>query len=494
MTFKLRPYQEDAHALLVKKLKQKLKTLLVMPTGAGKSKTIVSFIKKYEKHFTFILVVQNRKLVNQLAEDTKLFGLDYGVFMADHDDLDLSKEIQVCSIDTINTRGVHPHIEKEKDIILIIDEADQATSAKFQNMINRYMSRTIARTFLIGLTATPYNGLDFFDCYIQPTTALELREEGFLVDYRYYIPKESVDYSDIIISKGEWSTKQVEAKLNTPSMIKSCFESWLRFGENRQTLVFCVNKQHAEATCEYINNYYQRKVAYFIYDKTSDEERNEIINKFNRGEAIFIVNIRIITRGVDIPMIGCILDQASTLKLNLHIQKLGRGSRVNGVYKDCIVIDPAKNVLNLGHFYQVHEINLSKPFKRTKKDLEVLGMKTCSACFRADEPQVFKGGLCPYCGFQNKVDVKPKMTKYQKDKIFMESASEEAIEQRKIINEFKKVLWKKQNLGKKYGYNIAKIKAHIELLDKYGLNKILKIQKSIGLQQNTIEQWQRGMK
>ena len=490
---KLRDYQELAHTQLVERLKENLSTLLVMATGSGKSKTLVSFIKKYEKHFIFILIVQNRKLVNQLAEDTKEFGLDYGVFMASHDELDTSKKVQVCSIDTINTRGEYPHIKSEKDIIVIIDEADQAKAQKFQSAIKRYNQRKkiipqAGRTFLIGMTATPYNKLgDVFDTYINPITAIELRRRGFLVDYKYFIPRDSVDYKNIIVKRGEWSAIQVSRKLNNPSMIKSCFDSWLRHGEDRQTLIFCMDKKHAEAMCEYINEYYKKIMAKFVYDKTTDKERKGIFDDFESGRIRFLVNIRIITRGVDLPCIGSIIDCAATLNLNLHIQKLGRGSRKNDFYKDCIVIDPAKNVLNNGHFYQEREIDLNKEYKKVKSDLQDLFMRYCENCFRADEAKKFVNGKCPFCGHSLKQPVKKKLSKYKKDQLFMEQATEAEIEARKMINDYKKILWKKKNLGKTYRNDIAVIEAHKAMMKKYGVKECLKVAKQIKLLQKTVD-------
>jgi len=437
-------------------------------------------------------VVRNRKLVNQLAEDTKLFDLDYGVLMASHDEYDTSKSIQVCSIDTITARGEYPHITSKKDIILIIDEADQSKSSTYQSMINKYLSRTSARTFLLGMTATPYNQLDHFDEFINPITPKELLEQGFLVDYKYYIPKESVDYSNIIVSKGEWSTRQVGLKLNTPAMIKSNFESWLRVGETRQTLVFCMDKKHAENFCAHINDYYGSEMAAVVTDKTKDADRNIIFNKFNCGKLRFLINIKIIGRGVDIPCIGTILDCAATLNINWHIQKLGRGSRPNEFYKDCIVIDPAKNLLHNGHFYQYREISLTADFKRNKKDLEVLAMRVCSKCFRASEPQGFGvRNICPYCGHGNTKIKKPKLSKAAKDKLFMESASPEQIEQRQMIKQYKSILWQKQHLGMKYKYDMACEAAHMVLLDKHGIDKVIKIRKTIGLKDDTIATWKR---
>lgn len=490
--FKLRDYQALGHEQIVDRFKKNLKTLLVMPTGAGKSKTVVSFMAKYQKHYHIVLVVKTRKLVDQLGEDAKFFSLDYGVFMANHDDFDPSKNSQVCSIDTISTRGIHPHINSKKGIILVIDEADQATSSTYQSMINRYMNRTAGKTFLLGMTATPYNGLDFFDCFIVPITANELRKRGILVDYQYVIPRKSLDYSGISLKRGEWISSQVSSKMNTPSMIKSNFEDWLEFGDNRQTLVFCSDKKHALALMEYINNYYQKEMACFVNEKTKDDERKRIFDRFENGEIRFLINIRIITRGVDIPCIGTILDLASTLNINLHIQKLGRGSRQNPFYKDCIVIDPVKNCINNGPFYKEREISLEKPPKRKKSDLDDISMRDCAKCFRADLVENFKNNVCPFCGFNNSPLPKKKISKAQEKKMFLESASEEQIEQINMINEFKKELWKKKNLGKtRYRNDIAREKAQETMFKKYGYEKLMKIKKSIGLKQETIDKFRR---
>lgn len=491
--FKLRDYQLKAHDEIIDRFRKNLKTLLVMATGAGKSKTIVSFVEKIHKHYIIILVVKNRKLVNQLAEDTKLFNLDYGVFMANHDEYDDTKLIQVCSIDTINTRGQHPHITSKKDIVLIIDEADQAKSATYQSMINRYLNRKTARTFLLGMTATPYNGLSFFDTYINPITPLELLKRGYLVDYKYYIPKTAIDSDGIEIKRGEFVSSQVSKKMNTQAMIKNCFNAWLEFGDNRQTLAFCSSKQHAEDFRDYINSYYGKEMAAFVFDKTSDADRKEIFNKFENGVLRFLINIKIITRGVDIPCIGTIIDMALTLNVNLHIQKLGRGSRKNDFYDDCIVIDTVKNLVNNGHFYQHREISLEEPAKRSRKDLEDVSMRVCVKCFRADTVERFGvNNVCPYCGTKNKPLLKKKLSKKAQEKLFLQNATPEQIEQQQMIKEYKKILWKYQNLEMlgKLSLKAAREKSTIKMLNKYGKDKCLKIKKSINLTPEILKHWE----
>jgi len=184
-----RPYQTLAHEMIVESFKAKLKTLLLMSTGAGKSKLLVSFIKKYLDHYNWVIVVRKRDLVNQLAETFSEFDLEYGVFMANDSRYDSTKSIQVCSIDTLNARDTLPFIFDTKDIVLVIDEADESNAESYQNIITRYTKRNshtrpasfsteqlmkpMRDAFLLGLTATAFDvGLPHFDTVIEQEKTL----------------------------------------------------------------------------------------------------------------------------------------------------------------------------------------------------------------------------------------------------------------------------------------------------------------------------------
>lgn len=500
--FTPRDYQLKAHELIVNGFKQGLKLLLLMSTGAGKSKTAISFIDKYKDHYIFIIVVRRRILVDQLEDDLKLFNLDYGVFMSMADKYDPKKSIQLCSIDTIGSRQFFPHLFSFKDIVLIVDEADESNADNYQNMIYQYVNRhkltrpsnstaeqmmtKIRPAFLLGMTATAFDSpLPHFDKVIEPITALELKNRKMLVDYIYFIPS-LIDFSTYSVNRGEFNTKDVEKNFNTRSAIKDNFDKWLQFGKDRQTLIFCSSQDHAKNVCEYINNYYGFINAIAVDANTTLDIRKDAFDKFKKCIIKFIVNVRLITRGTDIPEIGTILDLAPTLSTNLHIQKLGRGSRPNRLYDDCIIIDIANNCVNNGHFYQKRAVNLTEVKRKNKADL-ISQMRVCSTCFRAAEPIDFGSkNTCPFCGASNGKVTEKKLSKAKEKALLLENASPEKIEQIKMINEFKKILWKYENLGKKYSKDISRENAHRDLIKKYGINKVEKIKNAIGLKADTI--------
>lgn len=485
--FTPREYQLIAHDQIVEAFKRQVKLLLVMSTGAGKSKTLASFIHKYACYYHWVIVVRKRDLVNQLAQTLSEFDLPFGVFMANDPRFDISKPIQVCSIDTLDSRGILPFINHSKDIILTIDEADESNAPSYQDVIFKYTHRTLQNSnfrnaFLLGMTATPYDdALPHFDEYIEPVKPIELRDKyKTLVDYRYFIPK-LLDLSKVEVKNGEFNAKDLDRIINTRDSIAEAFKYWLEYGDNRQTLIFSTNQSHARNWATYINEYYGQEIAVAVDANTSAEERTRIYKMFQNGQIRFLVNVRLITRGVDFPEIGCIIDDAPTLRVNAHLQKIGRGSRINPFYKDCILIDMANNCIPNGPFYPhtPREINLKEGIKRRRNTMGEL-MKVCCHCFRAAEPHEFINNVCPFCNKSNGKVIKKKLSKAKSKAIELEEATPEKIEQIKMIRDFKKILWQYKNLGTRYPNDIAKIKAHEKLIKLYGLQRVLKIKNAIG--------------
>jgi len=504
MKFELRDYQKKAHSEIIKAFKKKQKALLVMATGAGKSKTAMSFVKEHQNNYIFIIVVRKRDLVRQLEEDLDFFGVDHGVYMANNKKWAPMKEVQLCSIDTIASREFYPHRWSKKDIVLIIDEADQSKAEQYQALIDVYCNRKSAKApanvphgairdaFLFGMTATPYNGLSHFDTAIIPIKPEDLRRKGVLVDYKYFMPKKNIPLDDVEVQGGEYLKREVSEKLNNPAAIVQCFQSWLEFGDDRQTLVFCIDQFHAKQMSDFINGFYGKDVAVVVDAKTRKDDRVQMYNDFRNGIIKFLVSVDLIKRGVNIIEIGAILDCAPTLQTNPHIQKMGRGSRANPFYDDCLYIDCASNLMNNGHFYQIREIDLTKEIKRNRTDLFDIQMRQCLKCFRAEEVVRFgKNNICPHCGKKNKPLPQKKLSKAAKEKLIIENATPEQIEQMQMIKEFKKILWQIKNLGRaKYSSPIARQKAHFKLLDLHGRDKCWAIRKTIGLDITTVHTWE----
>lgn len=458
----LRDYQEQAIREIYTSWGNGRRPLFCGPTGAGKSFTFMTLAKQVSEVYYIVLAVRKRNLVEQLVSDAREFGLDYGVYMSGHPEFNPEKKVQICSIDTLRARKKYPHTDKEK-VIIFIDEADESLSNSFCDFIDAYPNAKVG-----GMTATPFNGLYHFDDLVIPVTAKDLNKKGILVDYKYYVPEAAIDTSDIKITAGEYNKKEVGKK--AAKITGDIIKAWLDFADFRPTLVFASN---VEVSQKIVADFLAAGIpAAECNAKTPKEDRQKVLSDFRNGKIKLLVNVGLFGRGTDIPMIGCIIDAAPTLSLNLHVQKLGRGSRKNDFFSDCIVIDMAKNVINLGPFYmdRRHLINLgrAKKFTRTELNEQKELMRQCTNCFGCFEPTEFLNGSCPRCGQINR---RPRNAKTEKGD-FVEVSSEE-LERQSIAKEFRKLFWQYTNLPyyrKIYAGNKIKIRRVIKskLVVKYG--------------------------
>ena len=96
---------------------------------------------------------------------------------------------------------------------------------------------------------------------------------------------------------------------------------------------------------------------------------------------------------------SCIIDAAPTKSIMLHVQKIGRGLRVNAGTEDCLVLDHAGNSLRLGLVTDIHRDTLDATPPGEKKSVERKEKlpKECANC-----AALHTGLTCPFCGHERK--------------------------------------------------------------------------------------------
>lgn len=118
---KLRDYQADAVAQIYSDFKAHRKILLYMMMGSGKSE-VAAYITRdaLEDGVPVVMVVRGRELVENLSKRLLKYKIDHSVFMADHYRYDPRKLVQVCSIDTLNSRKRYPFVDRQ--CLVVLDE------------------------------------------------------------------------------------------------------------------------------------------------------------------------------------------------------------------------------------------------------------------------------------------------------------------------------------------------------------------------------------
>jgi hypothetical protein len=113
------------------------------------------------------------------------------------------------------------------------------------------------------------------------------------------------------------------------------------------TIVFCATKGNGQAIVDDLVAH--RHKAALLTDDDEDEKRRKVIASFKRGEITIIVNCFLMSYGVDIPGVRCIVLYRPTRSVAMYKQMIGRGARADGPAKEYYwLIDLARVVETLG--------------------------------------------------------------------------------------------------------------------------------------------------
>ena len=189
--------------------------------------------------------------------------------------------------------------------------------------------------------------------------------------------------------------------MNRPQLVGNIVDHWKKYGENRPTICFCVNKEHTAATADAFNG--AGIQAAFIVDDTPQHERKAIFAATARGENTVICNCATLTRGFDLPMLSCCILARPTKSLRLILQMLGRVLRASPGKENALILDHSGAILDVLGWptedrvwsidpnADMQELQETERKAKGKDDLE----KVCSECGRL----FFKGiRICPFCG------------------------------------------------------------------------------------------------
>ena len=189
----IRPYQTQAIDELRNALTQFRRVLLWLATGAGKTFIFCKITRATVMNGGNVLImVRGRKLVHQACQRLGHENVNHGVFMSGHWNYRPHMPVQVCSIDTLISRGARPKAD-----LIIIDEAHLASSKGYKTVLSDYPDVPI-----ISVTATPYvdSGLTHVaETIVHPISMLGLIAEGYLAPFRPFAPS-TPDLSKVKVS------------------------------------------------------------------------------------------------------------------------------------------------------------------------------------------------------------------------------------------------------------------------------------------------------
>lgn len=394
---KLRDYQTESITAVKTVLRNgKRKPVLVMPTGAGKSVVFAEIISlAVGKGNKVLWLVHRRNLVFQMRDTLKDFDIDAGIIMAGEEPTP-KKQVQIGTVQTYGRR-----LEKDtlqiKDYfdadLVMIDEAHRSISPTYQKILDLYKDKIV-----IGCTATPMRadqrGLgEVYDSIVEVVGVKELTDKGYLSPARYFAPSD-IDLSKITMQMGDYQVKALGGKMNTPKLVGDIVENWLKFADDRKTIVFAVNVKHAKSITEAFEK--AGITSYHLNARSPDSEREYVFKQMESGEIKVITNVALYQEGMDVPGISCVVMARPTKSLGLYKQCCGRGLRPSPGKENCIIMDHGGVIYEHGFldeavFWSLDGKKKAWSTKLPPKESQPVRCKACNA--------VFKGlPVCPDCG------------------------------------------------------------------------------------------------
>lgn len=302
---KLRDYQKRIIKSSIENLKTQKKSLIVLPTGAGKT-VIFSHIINNLKVKTLVIAHTN-DLVEQIKNS--IFNLFPN----------LINLVEVKTIQSLNKKIIDFEL-------LIIDECHKASSQSYKRLLKMQ-----THAMHLGVTATPFrldkkSIYELFGFPEETFTLIDMIKEGFLCDFKGYRVKTNISISDIKKIKGDFNKLQLSSVINVIQRNQIIVSKYLELANKLKAVAFCSSIDHAKDLCKEFKK--NNILSECISGQNTKQERKKILQNFKNGEIQVLCNCNLLTEGFDEPSIECLIMAKPTISKGLYIQMIGRGARL----------------------------------------------------------------------------------------------------------------------------------------------------------------------
>src|SRR3989339_618871 len=149
----LRPYQNEAVQAIRNEWKDgRQKTLLVLPTGTGKTVVFSKVVEEETQDGSKALILAHRgELLDQAS--VKLMetsGLDSALEKAESSSIGSKKKVTVASVQTLSQEKRLTSFSKDYFKTIVVDEAHHTMSDTYQRILTHFDGANV-----LGVTATP---------------------------------------------------------------------------------------------------------------------------------------------------------------------------------------------------------------------------------------------------------------------------------------------------------------------------------------------------
>lgn len=332
----LRPYQEESKRAVFNEWEQGiLKTLLVLPTGTGKTIVFAAITNDCVQKGERVLILAHRgELLEQAADKIKKStGLECAVEKAEESCLNSWYRITVGSVQSLMREKRLNQFDKHHFDTIIIDEAHHCISDSYQRILDYFSDAKV-----LGVTATPDRGDmrnlgQVFDSLAYEYTLPKAIKEGYLSPIKALTIPLKLDLSSVSTQAGDFKASEIGTALD-PYLEQIAVEM-TKYCTDRKTVVFLPLIKTSQKFRDLLNKHGFRAAEV----NGSSDDRTEILKDFENNKYNVLCNSMLLTEGWDCPDVDCIVVLRPTKVRSLYCQMVGRGTRLSEGKTHLLLLD-----------------------------------------------------------------------------------------------------------------------------------------------------------
>jgi superfamily II DNA or RNA helicase len=332
----LRPYQLAAKTAIQNEWsKGIMKTLLVLPTGTGKTIVFSKLTEDCVRIGERVLILAHRgELLDQAADKlSKSTGLGCAVEKAEKTCLNSWYRVTVGSVQSLMKESRLKQFKPDYFDTIIVDEAHHCLSDSYQRVLKHFDQAKV-----LGVTATPDRGDmrnlgQFFESLAYEYTLPKAIKEGYLSPIKAQTIPLKLDLTGVGQQNGDFKLSDLGTALD-PYLFQIADEMQ-KYCMDRKTVVFLPLIKTSEKFRDILLN------KGFRAGEVNGESKNrkQILDDFDADRYNVLCNSMLLTEGWDCPSVDCIIVLRPTKIRSLYSQMVGRGTRLHPGKEYLLLLD-----------------------------------------------------------------------------------------------------------------------------------------------------------
>lgn len=332
----LRPYQQEAKDAIFDQWASGVnKTLLVLPTGCGKTIVFAKVTEDCVRNGDRVLILAHRgELLEQAADKImQTTGLNCAVEKAEQSCLGSWFRITVGSVQSLMRETRLARFPEEYFDTIIIDEAHHCISDSYQRVLHHFPEAKV-----LGVTATPDRGDmknlgQVFESLAYEYTLPRAIKEGYLSPIKAVTIPLRVDLSGVGVQSGDFKAGDLGTALDP--YLEQIAAEMENYCMEKKTVVFLPLVKTSQKFRDILVSHGFRAAEV----NGESQDRAEVLRDFAAGKYNVLCNSMLLTEGWDCPDVDCVVVLRPTKVRSLYCQMVGRGTRLAPGKEHLLLLD-----------------------------------------------------------------------------------------------------------------------------------------------------------